>query len=529
MKILKIFTLAIILNIAHFGYSQIENYELSLEVKNQIFPALHSYVWGHKNNKFLIIGGRKDGIHPRQPFASFPINYNNDSLYVIDFESNKYWAAKLTGVSSTIYNQLISSNMNFHQVDDTLYAIGGYGYSTVVADHITHPYLTTISVGNIIDSIILGKSFSSQIKQIANNDFAVTGGHLGHINGKFYLVGGHRFDGRYNPMGHSTYIQRYTNAVRIFNVDNHKPQPIVYNLDSIVDADHLRRRDYNLLSQMINDSLSYLISSGVFQQSTDLPFLYPVQIHDNKINPIVSFNQYLSNYHSACASFYSEKSKINQHLFFGGISQYQMVNDVLTKDDLVPFVKTISMLTRKQDGTYEESKVKIDMPDYLGASAEFLPNYKIKTIHHEIFDVDDFNKDSILLGWIFGGIKSASPNPFSDNNTQSSSSHQFPIAVYLIKSNLGLTKIAKVKSIKILPNPVNEDTFEIEFPLHFNNKLQLKIHSINGQLLMSLDDVHCTNSKSVIKIPKSIKNQWLIINIMDADGQKYSTKVMLNR
>ena len=521
--------IAVTLIFANLGYSQIENYDLKLEVNNYNFPAVHSFIWAQKGNKFLIIGGRKDGIHPRQPFASFPIGKNNDSIYVVDFELNKYWAAKLDGVSNTIFNQLISSNMNYHQIADTLYTLGGYGYSTVVADHITHPYLTTISVGNIMDSIIQGKSYSSQIKQLKHESFAVTGGHLGHIDGKFFLVGGHRFDGRYNPMGHSTYTQSYTNAVRIFNIDNHNSTLNAYNFDSIVDADHLRRRDYNLVPQITNDSFTYLISSGVFQKTSDLPFLYPVEIQNNRINPILNFNQYLSNYHSACASFYSSLNKANYHLFFGGISQYQMINDVLIKDDLVPFVKTISLLSRKHDGTYEESKLKIDMPDYLGASAEFLPNHNLKTLHEEIFDLDDFNGDSILLGWIFGGIKSSSPNPFDDNNTETTNSHPHPISVYLIKNQTGTTKISKIKPIKIFPNPVNQDTFEIEFPVQLSDKLHIKIHSTSGKLLMSIDNVQCMNSKSRISIPNSITNQLLLINILDEEGQKYSTKAILAR
>jgi hypothetical protein len=59
--------------------------------------------------------------------------------------------------------------------------------------------------------------------------------------------------------------------------------------------------------------------------------------------------------------------------------------------------------------------------------------------------------------------------------------------------------------------------------------LQLKIHSVSGQLLLELNNIQCYNSKSTIHIPNSITNQWLIINILDGEGQKYSTKVMLNR
>lgn len=34
-------------------------------------PGLHSYAFAQHNGKWLIIGGRKDGIHARQPFNAF--------------------------------------------------------------------------------------------------------------------------------------------------------------------------------------------------------------------------------------------------------------------------------------------------------------------------------------------------------------------------------------------------------------------------------------------------------------------------
>ena len=37
-------------------------------------PGLHSYAFAQHNGKWLIIGGRTDGLHRRQPFASFDIN-----------------------------------------------------------------------------------------------------------------------------------------------------------------------------------------------------------------------------------------------------------------------------------------------------------------------------------------------------------------------------------------------------------------------------------------------------------------------
>ncbi|WP_339833733.1 hypothetical protein [uncultured Flavobacterium sp.] len=43
-------------------------------------PGLHSYAFGQHNGKWLIIGGRKDGIHARQPFNAFPGSQNNTDM-----------------------------------------------------------------------------------------------------------------------------------------------------------------------------------------------------------------------------------------------------------------------------------------------------------------------------------------------------------------------------------------------------------------------------------------------------------------
>ncbi|HRZ75678.1 MAG TPA: hypothetical protein P5335_12150, partial [Flavobacterium sp.] len=44
------------------------------------FPGIHSYAFGQHNGKWVIIGGRLDGIHARQPFNAFPVNSNNTNI-----------------------------------------------------------------------------------------------------------------------------------------------------------------------------------------------------------------------------------------------------------------------------------------------------------------------------------------------------------------------------------------------------------------------------------------------------------------
>lgn len=240
-------------------------------------PGLHSYVFGQDNGKWLIIGGRKDGLHARQPFNAFPVMQNNTSIYVVDVINNQIWSASLNVLPNGINEQLQSTNMNFYQDGDTLYIIGGYSFSATANDHITHDKLTSINVSGLISAIMANTSIVPYFKQIANTNFAITGGQLGKIDNDFYLIGGHRFDGRYNPMNNPTFTQTYSNAIRKFQIDNSGTQLSISNYSEIVDQVNLHRRDYNLVPQVFpNGELGYTISSGVFQISADLPFLFPV-------------------------------------------------------------------------------------------------------------------------------------------------------------------------------------------------------------------------------------------------------------
>jgi hypothetical protein len=157
------------------------------------------------------------------------------------------------------------------------------------------------------------------MKYILN--LAITGGQLGKIDDTFYLVGGQKFDGLYNPMGGHSFIQTCSNQIRKFTIDNSGSQLSYGSYDTLTDEVHLRRRDYNLLPQIFPDGFEgYTISSGVFQANADLPFLYPVDINASGYTPITTFNQYLSNYHSAKAALFDRSNNEMHSLFFSGMT-----------------------------------------------------------------------------------------------------------------------------------------------------------------------------------------------------------------
>ena len=119
-------------------------------------PGLHSYAFAQYNGKWLIIGGRKDGVHARQPFNAFPNSQNNNLIYVVDIATQQTWSVSLETLATGLKEQLQATNFNFYQDGNSLYVIGGYAYSTSLDDHVTFDKLTSINVPNLIDSIING-------------------------------------------------------------------------------------------------------------------------------------------------------------------------------------------------------------------------------------------------------------------------------------------------------------------------------------------------------------------------------------
>ena len=74
-------------------------------------PNVHSFSWGKTSDgKWVITGGRIDGLHQRQPFASFLENDNNKSVYIIDPNTNQTWSTSLSVLSASIFEQLQSTN-----------------------------------------------------------------------------------------------------------------------------------------------------------------------------------------------------------------------------------------------------------------------------------------------------------------------------------------------------------------------------------------------------------------------------------
>lgn len=403
-------------------------------------PGIQSYSIGKTSDgKWVLLGGRIDGLHKRRPFEAFLKKENNTSVFVIDPDTNKTWKTDLNVLPDPIFEQLQSTNQEHQQKDHTLYIIGGYGYSETKGNHITYPNLIAIDVDGLAKAIINKTDISSYFRQITDRNLAVTGGQLGLLNDTFYLCGGQYFEGRYNPMGPNHgpgFTQEYTNEIRKFKIKDDGVTLVITNYTSEKDSQNLHRRDYNMVPQIFPDTTQgFTMFSGVFQYNANIPWLNSVDVTASGYKVNSDFNQYLSQYHSAKVPVYNSEKNEMMTIFFGGLSQYQYdEKGNLIKDDQVPFVKTISMVTRYSDGSMTEKDLGIKMPAFLGSGAEFIP-VSDKSIYLEngIVNLAYLKQEKTLIGYIYGGIESASENIFFRNNgTQSTASHQ-AFKIYITK------------------------------------------------------------------------------------------------
>ncbi|MBL0105424.1 MAG: T9SS type A sorting domain-containing protein [Bacteroidetes bacterium] len=494
--------------------------------------GLQAYAFGQHNGKWLIAGGRLDGLHRRQPFASFDVAGNNNQLIIVDPISQQQWSAPLTSLSVALQEQLSSTNMEFHQEGSYLYIIGGYGYNAATATRKTFESMVAIDVPAVIDAIIMGNPIDGYFRQITDTEFAVTGGHLKKIYNTYYLMGGNRFDGNYNPMGNPTYTQVYTDGIRKFNLTDDGTTISISHLPVITDAVNLHRRDYNAVPQIMPDGKEgATMFSGVFQQAIDLPFLNCVNIDSAGYSVNPTFQQYYNHYHCAVLPLYSAVNNEMHSVFFGGIAQYYDSAGILVQDNNVPFVNTIARVSRDAAGAMAEYKLPVEMPSLLGASAEFIPVESLPQYNNGVFKFDDFISDTTLVGYIYGGISSTAANIFFTNTgTQSSASSQI-FKVYVIKSTL--TSIddlneASMSNLKlqVFPNPTDGD-FTIKFFLEKKQDVKVILFNLSGVKIEEWTLSNLKRGENVVqRKAKSLKLSGTYILTIETGNEKATRRII---
>ena len=413
-------------------------------------PTLQSFASGQSNGLWVIIGGRTNGLHnfTNNPVKNFPPAKQNKSIHVIDPATGQKWSRRLDDSTLTQdqVDALSTTATENIQIGETLYVVGGYGYSRSLKDFKTYSSMTAFDLPTIVKWVrkegAAGKrDLAKIIRQTDRAVLKVTGGQLLMIGNRAYLTFGQLFDGGYG--GPTPPNQGYTGQVRSFtivddgttlSISDIKRHPATPNLTDY------RRRDYNLVPFIDtadgkrHPKLAAL--AGVFTETTGM-FTVPVEINRNGVPSMAdptapsTFKQAMNGYNCATLPIFDSRNGESHAVLFGGISYvyYRPVVKKFVQDSEFPFINDITTVVRKPDGSYSqilngEFPVVKDADDKrlrFGAEAGVFLNPNIPLTNNGMVDVAKLKSSGttkeFVVGWIYGGIAADAGN--NGNSTAS--------------------------------------------------------------------------------------------------------------
>lgn len=487
------------------------NYTISIKPHTiDGFKGLQSYACAQYDGKLILIGGRKEGLHRRQPFAAFDPQFNNTEILFIDPINNKVFSKSTDSLPTVLKEQLQATNMQFLQNDKTLYLIGGYGYSATIDAHTTYANMIVVDLEQLSAAVLGNTSLEACFKQIQDTLFAIAGGQLGLINDSFYLVGGQKFEGSYNPNGPDFgpgFYQQYSNQIRKFKIDENKL--ILTDINILTDTINLHRRDYNMLPQIFNNKENgFTLFSGVFKYNVNVPYVNTVDVFQSQYKVNNDFTQYFNHYNCPKVVLYDEKNKRNDNLFFGGIAQFYLSGKNLVEDNDVPFTKAITCVSRDSNGVLSEGVIT-ELKSNLTTGAEFFVNPKLDLFPNQIVKLNSINEDSILLGYIVGGIYSKNKNIFWENTGEETSTTKSIIDVWIKKTKVQAAKKSVTPNSFISQLQVYSDADFKNFILDYSLKkpcdFTFHLYDKNYKLLKSKNYKKTTDGYQIDLFPFPVK------------------------
>jgi len=411
---------------------------------SKTLPNLQSFVSGEVDGLWVIIGGRTNGLHDftNSGLKNFPPSKQNRRIWVIDPWTGNRWGRKLSDSSLTKdqVDALSSTAQQAYQVGNTLYVIGGYGYSRSEKNFKTFKSLTAFDLDKIVAWVRNPGSLPSKdrdlanlIRQTSHSILKVTGGHVTKLGSRTILAFGQLFDGGY---GDPDFKQVYTEQVRSFTVSDDGKSVDIAKLrrdPTTPNPEDYRRRDYPLVPYLQmkkgKPKARAVALAGVFTE-TDGMFTVPVEI-DPQGRPSMAdpddpstFKQPMSGYDVAYLPIWDSKTKTSHNVLFAGISYvyYDKRTDTFVEDDAYPFIKDISVLTRDSKGKYKQTLLgqfpTVRSTDgkqlRFGAEAEVFVNPAMPVTKNGMIDLREvrkaFGKKKIVAGHLFGGIASDAGN-----------------------------------------------------------------------------------------------------------------------
>lgn len=407
-------------------------FTISIEQASFSLPTgLHSGALAIYKDKWLFIAGRTNGLHGfNSDNNNFPPSQQNSIVYVVDPEKHKVYSRSLADPSSGLtqeqIDQLSVTSPQFFQKGKKLYISGGYGIDTATGLFNTKPVLTAIDIPKLINWVIHPSSENSAAKSIQQTSdplLQVTGGYMAAANRGLstLLIFGQNFTGFYTPDSDGDYTQQ----VRRFKIIDKKKNLHIEPLSMQNPDPNFRRRDLNVVPVILNNQPAFAALSGVFTLDGGA-WTVPVTIQSDGTAQMAdpsnpnTFKQGMNNYISATVGLFSCKTRNMYILSFGGISYGFFDGGSFHVDPDLPFINEVTTIKIDKRGHFSQYLMNDQFPTILstgshpgnpllfGASAMFIPSKHVSTYKNGVVNLDKI-KDSILLGYIVGGIMSTLP------------------------------------------------------------------------------------------------------------------------
>lgn len=485
---------------AQFG--QLPPFTVSIEpVTGANIPGIHSFAFAQSGDKWLIIGGRTNGLHGLNSNDGFPPEFKNDNAIVVDTNTWMYYTADLNQLPKNIADPMRSTNMQYVHEGNYLYMTGGFGYDSIANIYVTFPTLTAVHVDNMINAVINSQSIAPHVRQIVDTNLAVCGGEMSKLGSDYYLIFGHNFGGRYTDPPTPLFTQQYTERIKKFNLTDDGTTITLNNYSYQVDTNNFHRRDLNV-GPIVKPDGSFALEAygGVFQKTENLPFREPITITPSGATVHSSYQQVMSQYTCALLPVYDSISQNMYTTFFGGISlyDYNLPPNTVTRDSLVPFINDITTMTLNSSGTFEEAVLPTQLPGLLGSNAKFILNKNISHYANEVIRIRDLPNSKILAGYMFGGIRAQT------GNFGVTVANDTIYRIYLTPNNsaIGIDENSDVQNVILFPNPSLHST-TLLFSLKNNHHIKVTLSDLTGKKIIEIADEEMQKGNQQIYINTS--------------------------
>lgn len=452
----RLFQLAALLLFPFAIAAQQVPFQVEIEPVNaSAVPPIHSFAFAQQGSKWLIVGGRTNGLHGFSTNDNFDVMYANQDIVVVDTTTWNYYTSSILGLPMNIKDPLRSTNMQYTVIDEYLYVVGGFGWDSTLNRYDTYQTLTAIRIDSMINAVVNGLPIAPHIRQITNSNLQITGGEMMTMGDTSFLIFGHYFRGRYQEQPGPIFVQVYSEQVRKFRIDDDGVNLSITYYGSDTDTNNFHRRDLNVGPTIdASGNESWTAYSGVFRKDADLPYLSPVERTVAGAYIVdTSFDQVMNNYTCAMLPIFDSVHGSMYTVLFGGCSQddFNPSNGNLTYDSLVPFVSDVSVMVHASNGQWAQIPLSLQLPGLLGSNMKFVPLDTVPMYNNDVVRLRNVNS-RILVGYLYGGIQATGPND------QPSMANDTIFRVYLTPDFTLLNTTSTASLItKVYPNPASDE------------------------------------------------------------------------